>query len=280
MFDVDPLGLLSREVLRERAPALLAEACAWSVGLSDKPHQLRRQGRIVPGGVTLGIRAESGRQMGDEEDFRLELGDARAGTFQDALNALTPDGTVYADVFEEQVLVPFVRETCVQAARRAQDQYPQEWTELLDDLGEDGSDLEEVVRAAEWEAPLGIEAEQLVLAALGAVPLLEVEAEGLPLSLVRAAEAHLRAAAPGAAPEPAVREDELAGALFLADVALRSAELPVPVPPAQAGRLLSVLVAEGIEPAEVLNLLPHLPVQQDTAEEVIATVTQSLHQGD
>jgi hypothetical protein len=281
MFDVDPLGLLTREVLRERAPALLAEACAWSVGLSDKPHHARRDGRLVPSGMTLGLRAEAELQLGDELDPRLELGDARPGTFQDALNALTQNGRLYADEFEEQVLGPFVLDTCLQAAKRAPEVNPREWAELLDDLGEDGTDLDEVVRAAEWEAPLGIEAEQLVLAALGDVPLVEVEAEGLPLSLVRAAEAHARAAAPMDEPEPAVPEgEELAGALFLADVALRSADLPVPVPPTEADRLLNALVAEGIEAEEVLSLLPFLPIQQDTADEVIATVTQNLRQTD
>ena len=51
-----------------------------------------------------------------------------------------------------------------------------------------------MVAAGGWEAPLRTEAEHLVLAALGAVPLIEVEAEGLPLSLVRAAEAVTRGA--------------------------------------------------------------------------------------
>ncbi|WP_324278062.1 hypothetical protein [Blastococcus brunescens] len=41
MFDVDWMGLLTREVLRERAAVLIAEACAWSVGMSDQPHHLR-----------------------------------------------------------------------------------------------------------------------------------------------------------------------------------------------------------------------------------------------
>jgi hypothetical protein len=37
VFDVDWMGLLGREVLRERAAALIAEACAWAVGLSCPP---------------------------------------------------------------------------------------------------------------------------------------------------------------------------------------------------------------------------------------------------
>ena len=48
MFDVDWMGLLTREVLRERAKDLIAEACAWTVGTSDQPHFLRSGGRIVP----------------------------------------------------------------------------------------------------------------------------------------------------------------------------------------------------------------------------------------
>lgn len=58
MYDVDAVGLLSRELLRERLPALVAESCAWAVGLSDRPHLLRRHGRLVDTGVTLGVRAQ------------------------------------------------------------------------------------------------------------------------------------------------------------------------------------------------------------------------------
>jgi hypothetical protein len=123
------------------------------------------------------------------------------------------------------------------------------------------------VRVAEWETPLRTDAEQLVLAALGPAPLVEVEAEGLPLSLVRAAEAELRRAA---APEPPAgpTAEELAGALFLAEAGARRGRAPVPVPPVAAGPLLDALLAEGIEPDEVLDLLPHLPVHLDTADEV------------
>lgn len=272
MLDVDPVALLAREVLRERAPALVAEACAWSVGLSDRPHHERRHGRSVPSGVTLGARAVAGRQLGGEEDGRLELGDATPGSFQDALNALTPDGRLYADRFEQEVLVPFVLDTCVEAAQRFARAHPAAWAELLDEVGEDGDELTHVVRVAEWELPVRLDAEVLVLSALGAVPLVEVEAEGLPLSLVRAAEAELRQAAPGDAPAPDDRPDELSGALFLAEVALRDGGLPVPVPPAAAADLLDALVAEGIEPEEVLDLLPHLPVHLDTADEVARRV--------
>lgn len=270
MLDVDPVALLAREVLHERAPALVAEACAWSVGLSDRPHHERRHGRSVASGVTLGARAVAGRPLGGEEDGRLELGDATPGSFQDALNALTPDGRLYADRFEQEVLVPFVLDTCVGAAQRFASAHPVAWAELLDEVGEDGDELAHVVRVAEWELPVRLDAEVLVLSALGAVPLVEVEAEGLPLSLVRAAEAELRQAAPG--DEPDDRRDELSGALFLAEAALRDGDLPVPVPPAAAADLLDVLVAEGIEPDEVLDLLPHLPVHLDTADEVARRV--------
>ena len=270
MFSVDPVGLLCRERLRERTPELIAEACAWSVGLSDQPYVVRRGGRFVPGGTTLAVRAQSGLPLA-ADDGRLDLEEARPGVWRDALNALRPDGRLYADVFDEQVLAPFVLQTCAQAAGRTRQERPQVWEDLLDEVGEDGDDLDAVVRAAEWEAPLRIVAEQLVLAALGDVPLLEVEAEGLPLSLVRAAERELqRAAAPAEAPAP--DDDELAGALFLAEAALREAALPVPVPPAQADRLLEALLEEGLEPQEVLDVLPHLPVLQDTADEVAATV--------
>ena len=278
MYDVDPVGLLAREVLRERLGVLVAEACAWAVGLSDAPHHVRRHGRVVPSGVTLGVRAAGGLSLGGEEDARLELGEARAGSFADALNALTADGTQLADRFELDVLAPFVTATCVAAAERARTQDPHAWAELLDDLGEDGEDVEAIVRAAEWEAPLRTAAELLLPAALGAAPLVEVEAEGLPLSLVRAAEAETRAAAPGPAGE-AQPPDDHAAALFLADVALREAALPVPVPAEQAGILLEVLLQQGLEPEEVLAVLPHLPVLADTAERVDDVLRRLDEQG-
>lgn len=268
VFDVDWMGQLTREVLRERLPALIAEACAWSVGLSDRPHHERRRGRLVATGGTIGDRAARGQALSGEEDGRLDLGDARPGTFRDVLNTVDADGTLYADRFDQEVLEPFVLATCVLAAARARDTRPAAWAELLDDLGEDGadlagSDLEDLVRAGEWEAPLRTEAEHLVLAALADVPLLEVEAEGLPLSLVRAAEALTREAAPSPAPAP--QEDP--GAVFLARAAVSG--LPEPVPPQDAGRLLTALLREGLEPEELPRVLPHLSLAPGTADAVL-----------
>ena len=68
VYDVDAVALRTREVLRERTRALVAEACAWSVGLSDRPHHVRRHGRVVPTGLTLGMRAAAGQQLGVDED--------------------------------------------------------------------------------------------------------------------------------------------------------------------------------------------------------------------
>ena len=267
------MALLSREVLRERAPALIAEACAWAVGLSDQPHHQRIRGRVVPSGLTIGVRASHGQPLSGEEDGRLELGDARPGSFQDALNAVGADGVLYAERFDREVIDPFVLDTCVRAAERARQTRRAAWAELLDELGEDGADLVEVVRVGEWEAPLRIDAEHLVLAALGTVPLVEVEAEGLPLSLVRAAEAVTRAAAPPPAPPAgAGPAEELAGALFLAEAALGGSGLTLPVPVAQADRLLDVLLGEGLLPEEVPALLPHLPVEPGAAAEVRSTI--------
>ena len=267
MFDVDWMGRLAREVLRERLPALIAEACAWSVGLSDRPHHERRRGRLRATGGTNGDRIARGQALSGEEDGRLDLGDARPGSFRDVLNAVDADGVVYADRFDREVIEPFVLATCVLAAERARVTRRAEWAELLDDLGEDGRDLVGVVRAGEWEASLRTEAEHLVLAALADVPLLEVEAEGLPLSLVRAAEAMTREAAalPPAAPP---REDPAAsGAVFLARAAL--AELDEPVPPTLADLVLGALLAEGIEPEELPAVLPHLPLAPGTADAVL-----------
>jgi hypothetical protein len=122
------------------------------------------------------------------------------------------------------------------------------------------------VAAAGWEAPLRIEAEHRVLAALGAVPLIEVEAEGLPLSLVRAAEAATRAAVP----EPAPPDADLAGSLFLAEAAVAATGAPLPIAPRSAERLAAELTAHGLEPDDVLAVLPYLEVQPETADSVRA----------
>jgi hypothetical protein len=270
VFDVDWMGLLTREVLRERAAELIAEACAWAVGMSDQPHYLRTAGRIVATGTTVGERAAKDLPLGDEEDGRLDLGDARPGSFQDALNAVGGDGVLQAHRFDEEVLHPFVHETCVRAAERARRTRPGAWAELAEDVGEDEGDLADVVRGGGWEAPLRIEAEHLVLAALGEVPLIAVEAEGLPLSLVRAAEAVTRAAV--AAPEPAGYGDDLAASLFLAEAAVTATGAPLPVGPDAAERLLEELLAHGLETEEVLAVLPHLPVRAETADTVVAII--------
>jgi hypothetical protein len=267
VFEPDLMAVLGRRLLRERASALISETCAWSVGLSDQPYCQLRADRVVPGGGTLGARAETGLPLSGDDAGRLELGDARPGSFQDALNALAPDGTVVADRFDVEVLEPFVRDTCVAAAERARRTRPAAWRELLDELGEDDdSDLADVVRAGEWESSLRTEAEQLVLAALGPTPLIEVEAEGLPLSLVRAAETQTRRAA---APAPARDEPAgLSGALFLARTAVQQAGLPSPVPEALAERLLDTLLAQGLEPEEIPGVLEQLPVAPATVARV------------
>jgi hypothetical protein len=267
VFDVDWMGLLTREVLRERAAELIAESCAWAVGMSDQPHYQHTAGRIVATGTTVGERAVKDLPLGDEEDGRLDLGDARPGSFQDALNAVGANGLLQAHRFDEEVLHPFVHDTCLRAAERARTTRPHDWAELADDVGEEEGDLAEVVRSGGWEAPLRIDAEHLVLAALGAVPLIEVEAEGLPLSLVRAAEATARAAV---APPPAASDDDLAASLFLAEAAVTATGAPLPVGPEAAERLVEELLAHGLEPDDVIVVLPHLPVQPETADTVVA----------
>ena len=270
MFDVDWMGLLTREVLRERAAELIAETCAWAVGMSDQPHYQRTAGRIVATGTTVGERAAKDLLLGDEEDGRLDLADARPGSFQDALNAVGADGVLQAHRFDEELLHPFVRETCVRAAERARSTRSEAWAELADDVGEDERDLADVVRSGGWEAPLRIDAEHLVLAALGTVPLIEVEAEGLPLSLVRAAEAVTRGAAEP--PRPAAGDDDLAGSLFLAEAAVAATGAPLPVGPEAAEVLVEQLLAYGLEPDEVVAVLPRLPVEPETADTVVAII--------
>ncbi|MCZ2860425.1 hypothetical protein [Blastococcus sp. VKM Ac-2987] len=271
MFDVDWMGLLTREVLRERGAALIAESCAWAVGLSDRPHYRRRSGRVAPSGLTVGERAANGQPLGGAEDGRVDLEDARPGSFPDALNMIGPDGRLEAERFDDEVLVPFVAETCRVAGERARTTRRADWAELAHDLGEDPADVADVVRAGGWEAPLRIDAEHLVLAALRDVPLIEAEAEGLPLSLVRAAEAATRAAAPAPAPVP---DDSLAGALFLARAALEESGCTVPVRPADADLLLAALGDAGLEPDEVSSVLPHLPVEEQTITRIAATLAQ------
>ena len=263
----DPLALVPSDVLRERLPALVAEACAWAVGLSDRPHVVHRQGRDVASGTTLGDRAATGRPLGDDSG-RLELGDARPGTFSDALNARTGDGGGYADRFEADVLEPFVREACASVAHRARTAHPRAWQELLDELGDDGDDVLEVARAAEWDSRLRVEAEQLLAAALGDVPLVAVEAEGLSLSVVRAAEAEARRSSPESPPPPP-RDDDLAGAVFLVEDGIRSAGLPVPVPADRAPDVLQVLQRCGIEADEVVRLVRLLPLDEATTREIV-----------
>jgi hypothetical protein len=269
VFEVDWMELLTRDVLRERAAELIVESCAWAVGMSDQPHYRRVGGRVVATGTTVGERAAKDLPLGDEEDGRLDLGDARPGSFQDALNAVGADGVLQAHRFDEVVLHPFVHETCLRAAERARTTRPHDWAELADDVGEEAGDPADVVRSGGWEAPLRIDAEHLVLAALGAVPLIEVEAEGLQLSLVRAAEAATRAAA---APPPAAPDDDLAGTLFLAEAAVTATGAPLPVGPEAAEELVDHLLANGLEPDEVLAVLPHLPVRAETADTVVAII--------
>jgi hypothetical protein len=50
------------------------------------------------------------------------------------------------------------------------------------------------------------------------------------------------------------------------------AGLAVPVPPAQAASLLAALDREGLDAQEVLEVLPHLPGEADTADLVAATL--------
>lgn len=269
MFDVDWMGLLTREVLRERAAELIAETCAWSVGMSDRPHHLRSGGRIVATGLTVGERAAQGLALSGDEDGRLDLADARPGSFQDALNSVDASGTLAADRYDTDVLHPFVHATCLAAAERAQRTRPDAWAELADDVGAE-ADLEDVVRAGGWEGPLRIDAEHLVLAALRDVPLIEVEAEGLPLSLVRSAEAVARVAA--GPPDPGTPDDDLAGSLLLAQAAVSATGAALPLGPDDAERLAAELLAHGLEPGEIAGLLPHLPVQPATADEVVAIV--------
>jgi hypothetical protein len=273
VYDVHGFSLLARQLLRERAGDLIAEACAWSVGMSDRQHYVRKDFRLVASGTTLGEGAAGGLPLGSEESGRLELGSAQPGSFSDALNALTPDGAVYADRFDHEVVAPFVRQTCVLAAERARERRPEAWARLAEELAEDPANLEAVVRAGDWEGPVGMDADVLVLSALGHVPLVEVETEGLPLSLVRAAEEEVRRAAPAVVAEPAqVDEEDFAGALFLARSAVESADLPLPVPPAHGSDLLDVLFEQELEPAEILRVLPSLPVQQDTIESLTPTL--------
>lgn len=271
MFDVDWMGRLSRDVLRERTPALIAEACAWAVGLSDRPHYRHGGAGVVPSGQTLGARAATDQQLGSEEEGRLDLGDARAGSFRDALNALDPSGRLHADRFDEEVLHPFAHDTCLLAADRARATRPAAWAELADDVGEDPDDLPAVLHAGEWEVPLRAEAELLVLAALADVPLLEVEAEGVPLSLVRAAEAIARGAVAPAEPVDDVGP-ELAGAVFLAEAAVRTSGLPVPVPADLARDLAAELLSDGLEPAEIVAVLPHLPLGPGAADAIVTAL--------
>lgn len=273
MSEVDPISVLSLEILRDQTGALIAETSAWCVGISDRPHFLRRHGRVKPSGYTLGTRAAAELPLGGEEDSLIGLGEARPGSFRDLLNALTPVGEIYADHLERDVLRPFSMRTCITAIEQARKTRPAVWADIMDDLGLEGDedvDVEELVRSGQWAVALLLEAEQLVLAALGDIALIDVELEGAPLALLRSAEAITISAVP--LPEHGAAErddDDLAGALFLADAVLRAAALTVPVAPDDAVELLALLTDEGLQPDEIVRLLPDLPVQQETIELVL-----------
>jgi hypothetical protein len=215
---------------------------------------------VAPSGLTVGERAVRGLSLAAETDVRLDLADAVPGSFRDVLGALGPDGGTHAERFDTDVLGPFVLDVCLLAADRARAERLADWTELADDVGEDPVDRAGVVRSGGWEAPLRTDAEILVLAALGDLPLIEVEAEGLPLSLVRAAEAVTRGAA-AAEPAPA-SADDLDAVLFLAEAAVRTTGATDPT------ALLAALRAEGLDDDEVLAALPLLPVDPATADRV------------
>ena len=165
-----------------------------------------------------------------------------------------------------------MRETCVRAAERARE-HP------AGRVGGAGRRRRRGRRATwptssaagGWEAPLRIDAEHLVLAALGAVPLIEVEAEGLPLSLVRAAEA-VTARRPPRRPGARTPTTTSPASLFLAEAAVTATGAPLPVAPDAAERLAEELLAHGLEPDEVVAVLPHLPVQPETADIVVAII--------
>jgi len=265
VLDLVVLSLRARELLRERGSELIAETCAWSVGIADHPHYELKDGRVAPTGQTLGSRAELEQPLGTESAGRIDLADARPGSFQDALNAHAPDGTLYADQLDLQVLTRFAEETGVRALEDLQAHDPEQYAELLDELGEDGTDLPALVRSLEWLVTLRTEGEELVLAALGDLPLLAVEREGVPLSVVRAAERLTRDAAP---PESAPADEPDEAVIFLAHAAIGRAGLSTPVPPEQARALLVALLEEGLEADEVRRALDHLPVLADTAEQV------------
>jgi hypothetical protein len=48
--------------------------------------------------------------------------------------------------------------------------------------------------------------------------------------------------------------------------------VPLPVGPDAAERLLEELLAHGLEPDEVVAVLPHLPVQNETVDTVVAII--------
>ena len=62
--------------------------------------------------------------------------------------------------------------------------------------------------------------------------------------------------------------------MFLADAAVRTAGLPMPVPPDGARPLVAELLAAGLEPEEVVAVLPHLPLAPGTAEAAARLVAE------
>jgi hypothetical protein len=93
----------------------------------------------------------------------------------------------------------------------------------------------------------------------------------VPLALVRAAEAIARGAVAPAEPVTGTGP-ELAGAVFLAEAAVRTSGLPVPVPADRARDLAAELLAAGLEREEVVAVLPQLPLAAGTADVVLAVL--------
>jgi hypothetical protein len=69
---------------------------------------------------------------------------------------------------------------------------------------------------------------------------------------------------------PEEPDDGDPGALFLAEAVVGGSGLPLPVPPADAGRLLELLLGEGLGPDEIPGLLGRLPVEPATAVQMAA----------
>ena len=233
--------------------------------MSDQPHHLRSGGRMVGDRARRSASGRLHRPAAQRRGGRpARSGRRPAGQLPGRAQRARADGTVHADRSTSRSSTRScsdLRAGCRAGPARPG---PAAWRELPDDLGEDGpTSPRSSGRRLGGAAADRRRAPRPRRARRG--PLIEVEAEGLPLSLVRAAEGIARGAAPPARRRPATTT-------WPAAVPRHAA----PTRPAcragatgggrDAGR--PPCSRRGCCSRRSPAVLPHLPVQPETADRI------------